>query len=79
MRTDIVPISGEPTKKEGRSMNDADAKNIRNAALKEAADAVLNHAGIFDFPSVYMGGPSFNAKRKAKEVAKLILQLTERE
>jgi YD repeat-containing protein len=45
--------------------------------VKEAAKEIEKIAAIFDHPSVYMGGPSNHAKRRAKEIAATILALLE--
>jgi hypothetical protein len=46
----------------------AGAEAMREAAARE----VIASAGLFDHPSVYMGGPSNRAKRTAEEVAVII-------
>jgi hypothetical protein len=46
--------------------------------VQEAAKEIEKIAAIFDHPSVYMGGPSKHAKRRAKEIAAGILALLEK-
>lgn len=50
---------------------------IREAALREAAEAI--DAAMFDHPSVFMGGPSAQARRSAEYVRKAILSLIDKQ
>lgn len=47
----------------------------RNAGLEEAAQAVVGLAAVVDHPSVYMGGPSRQARRVADKFSEAIRSL----
>lgn len=51
----------------------------RAQALEEAAKCVENNAAALDHPSVYMGGPSSMAKKKAGFFAAAIRALIKKE
>ena len=60
----------------GRERDEAEARGYERG-VRDAAEEIEKIAAIFDHPSVYMGGPSNQAKRRAKEIAAAILALLE--
>ena len=75
---EVMPYARREYKRQAASAINTMRPFIREAALEEAARETEENAAVLDHPSVYMGGASGMAKRKAGFLAAAIRALKEK-